>query len=147
MTTIEDKKKQRAIQYHCDIIKKTELELRYHKRKLKELNVVIEEPEVKEDVKPLDYNSLSENLIENINKMLWLDIRDRKRTEEIVTGRIFYYHYMKKHTDLSLKGISALLINQDHSSLIYSLRMFEDRYLLEKSFREQYDKLINLMES
>jgi chromosomal replication initiation ATPase DnaA len=53
---------------------------------------------------------------------------------------------MKKHTDLSLKGISALLINQDHSSLIYSLRMFDDRYLLEKSFREQYDKLINLME-
>jgi chromosomal replication initiation ATPase DnaA len=48
---------------------------------------------------------------------------------------------MREKTDRSLKNISALLINQDHATLIHHLNDFENRYSYEKDFRKAYDEV------
>ena len=85
----------------------------------------------------LDY----EKIVQVINSVVGVDITKRCRFKWYVIGRTFFYKIMREKTDRSLKNISALLINQDHATLIHHLQDFENRYSYEKDFRKAYDEV------
>jgi chromosomal replication initiator protein len=85
----------------------------------------------------LDY----EKVIQVINSVVGVDITKRTRFKWYVIGRTFFYKIMRENTDRSLKNISALLINQDHATLIHHLQDFDNRYSFEKDFRKAYDEV------
>lgn len=85
----------------------------------------------------LDY----EKVIQVINSVVGVDITKRTRFKWYVVGRTFFYKIMRENTDRSLKNISALLINQDHATLIHHLQDFDNRYSFEKDFRKAYDEV------
>jgi chromosomal replication initiation ATPase DnaA len=82
-----------------------------------------------------------ERIIKIINSVVGVDITKRTRFKWYVIGRTFFYKIMREKTDRSLKNISALLINQDHATLIHHLQDFENRYSYEKDFRKAYDEV------
>ena len=79
-----------------------------------------------------------EKIIQIINSVVGVDITKRTRFKWYVIGRTFFYKIMRERTDRSLKNISALLINQDHATLIHHLQDFENRYSYEKDFKKAY---------
>jgi chromosomal replication initiation ATPase DnaA len=82
-----------------------------------------------------------EKIIKIINSVVGVDITKRTRLKWYVIGRTFFYKIMREKTDRSLNNISALLINQDHATLIHHLQDFENRYSYEKDFRRAYDEV------
>jgi chromosomal replication initiation ATPase DnaA len=82
-----------------------------------------------------------ERIIKIINSVVGVDITKRTRFKWYVIGRTFFYKIMRERTDRSLKNISALLINQDHATLIHHLQDFENRYSYEKDFKKAYDEV------
>jgi chromosomal replication initiation ATPase DnaA len=88
-----------------------------------------------------------ERIIKIINSVVGVDITKRTRFKWYVIGRTFFYKIMREKTDRSLKNISALLINQDHATLIHHLQDFENRYSYEKDFRKAYDEVEKRMQT
>jgi chromosomal replication initiation ATPase DnaA len=88
-----------------------------------------------------------ERIIKIINSVVGVDITKRRRFKWYVIGRTFFYKIMRERTDRSLKNISALLINQDHATLIHHLQDFENRYSYEKDFRRAYDEVEKRIET
>jgi chromosomal replication initiation ATPase DnaA len=88
-----------------------------------------------------------ERIITIINSVVGVDITKRTRFKWYVIGRTFFYKIMREKTDRSLKNISALLINQDHATLIHHLQDFENRYSYEKDFRKAYDEVEKRIET
>ncbi|MEY3232723.1 MAG: hypothetical protein RLZ54_1017 [Candidatus Parcubacteria bacterium] len=88
-----------------------------------------------------------ERIIKIINSVVGVDITKRTRFKWYVIGRTFFYKIMRERTDRSLKNISALLINQDHATLIHHLQDFENRYSYEKDFRKAYDEVEKRIET
>ena len=85
----------------------------------------------------LDY----EKVIQVINSVVGVDITKRTRFKWYVIGRTFFYKIMRENTDRSLKNISALLINQDHATLIHHLQDFDNRYGFERDLKKAYDEV------
>jgi chromosomal replication initiation ATPase DnaA len=88
-----------------------------------------------------------ERIIKIINSVVGVDITKRTRFKWYVIGRTFFYKIMRERTDRSLKNISALLINQDHATLIHHLQDFENRYSYEKDFKKAYDEVEKRIET
>jgi chromosomal replication initiation ATPase DnaA len=88
-----------------------------------------------------------ERIITIINSVVGVDITKRTRFKWYVIGRTFFYKIMRERTDRSLKNISALLINQDHATLIHHLQDFENRYSYEKDFKKAYDEVEKRIET
>jgi chromosomal replication initiation ATPase DnaA len=88
-----------------------------------------------------------ERIITIINSVVGVDITKRTRFKWYVIGRTFFYKIMRERTDRSLKNISALLINQDHATLIHHLQDFENRYSYEKDFKKAYDEVKKRMQT
>jgi chromosomal replication initiation ATPase DnaA len=88
-----------------------------------------------------------ERIITIINSVVGVDITKRTRFKWYVIGRTFFYKIMREKTDRSLKNISALLINQDHATLIHHLQDFENRYSYEKDFKKAYDEVEKRIET
>jgi chromosomal replication initiation ATPase DnaA len=88
-----------------------------------------------------------ERIIKIINSVVGVDITKRTRFKWYVIGRTFFYKIMREKTDRSLKNISALLINQDHATLIHHLQDFENRYSYEKDFKKAYDEVEKRIET
>jgi chromosomal replication initiation ATPase DnaA len=88
-----------------------------------------------------------ERIIKIINSVVGVDITKRTRFKWYVIGRTFFYKIMREKTDRSLKNISALLIDQDHATLIHHLQDFENRYSYEKDFRKAYDEVEKRIET
>jgi chromosomal replication initiation ATPase DnaA len=103
-----------------------------------------------------DYN-VSERLINTINELLRIDIREDRRLLEQVNGRQYYYQFMRYNTKLSLKRISKLLVEsspdgkgykhhpQDHTTIIHALEQFEFRYKFEKQYAKEYNRISEIM--
>jgi chromosomal replication initiator protein len=82
-----------------------------------------------------------EKVIQVINSVVGVDITKKTRFKWYVIGRTFFYKIMRENTDRSLKNISALLIHQDHATLLHHLQDFDNRYSFEKDFRKAYDEV------
>ena len=72
--------------------------------------------------------------IEEVLNLNYQQLASPTRSSLYVTARIFYSHLMRKHLNWSLKEIGAS-INRDHTTIIHSLRNYEDYLLNEELFR------------
>jgi hypothetical protein len=72
--------------------------------------------------------------IEEILNLNYQQIASPTRSSLYVTARIFYCYLMRKHLNWSLKEIGSS-INRDHTTVIHSLRNYEDYLLNEEVFR------------
>jgi hypothetical protein len=72
--------------------------------------------------------------IEEVLNLNYEQIASTTRSTLYVTARIFYCHLMRKHLNWSLKEI-AKSINRDHTTVIHSLRNYEDYLLNEEVFQ------------
>lgn len=78
-----------------------------------------------------------EMILDSIEEVLRLNhkqIASPTRSSHYVTARIFYCHLVRKYLNWSLKEIAAS-INRDHTTVIHSLRNYEDYFLNEDVFR------------
>lgn len=72
--------------------------------------------------------------IEDVLRLNYKQIASTVRKGTYVTARIFYCHFMRKHLNWSLKEIGAS-INRDHTTIIHSLKNYEDYFRNEEVFR------------
>jgi hypothetical protein len=72
--------------------------------------------------------------IEEVFNLDYQQIASTVRSNLYVTARIFYCYLVRKHLNWSLKEIAAS-INRDHTTVIHSLRNYEDYLLNEEVFR------------
>lgn len=82
--------------------------------------------------------------------MFIVDISRKCRQKDYVTGRQYYYRYLKDNTMLSLEKIAYSLslhggIIQDHATVIHALHEFNDFYTIEKQYKKDYDHFCELM--
>lgn len=71
-------------------------------------------------------------------------IESGARNAEIVRGRSYFYKILKDNypNETTLKVLGSLLEpvrKPHHSTIIHSLKEFDDRYIYEKLFKEEYD--------
>jgi len=72
--------------------------------------------------------------IEEVFNLNYEQIASTTRSNLYVTARIFYCHLMRKHLNWSLKEIAKSL-NRDHTTVIHSLRNYQDYLLNEEVFQ------------
>ena len=83
-----------------------------------------------------------------VNKYYDIDIDSKNRESHKIMGLQMYYHYLRENTGLSLKQMGRTLnINQHHATIINHLREFEDNYETEKSYREDWARINDIMKS
>jgi chromosomal replication initiation ATPase DnaA len=75
-----------------------------------------------------------EHLVEFFFKKRWPTIISGARNQELVTGRQFISTWLKQNTTWSLKRIGRFMGDQDHSTVIHSVRTVEDRITVDKSY-------------
>jgi chromosomal replication initiation ATPase DnaA len=75
-----------------------------------------------------------------------VDISMRIRVEELVRGRSYFFKMIKTYfPGISLKRMAALIgmsKDQDHSTVIHALKEFDNRYMVEKLFKKEYDLVV-----
>jgi chromosomal replication initiation ATPase DnaA len=75
-----------------------------------------------------------EHLVEFFFKYKWPTIISGVRSQELVTARQFVSTWLKQNTNWSLKRIGRFMGDQDHSTVIHSVRSVEDRISVEKPY-------------
>ena len=74
-----------------------------------------------------------------------IDTKTRKR--DYVRARYMYFYWVRQNTHMSLAEIGkSLNLMQDHSTIVNAISKHDDDYETDKVYREQYNKLINLIE-
>lgn len=68
------------------------------------------------------------------------DMKSQSRKPELVAGRHIAAGLLKEHTKLNLTEI-GLLIGRDHSTVVYSIKMYEQRMEVDKKFRGVVEKI------
>lgn len=92
-------------------------------------------------------DSLSDIVKSVANKFYKTNIDIKSRNSEIVAGRMLYYAWMRKYTDLSLKAIARTLnVMADHSTVIHSLRLHEDYLEIDKRYQKEWQQFCNEVE-
>lgn len=88
--------------------------------------------------------------------MYGIDFACESRKQYYVRARQIFSHYMKYHRRVSLNQISDLIISSsdhvrkhkyDHSTIIHNIERAKQYYLVEKSFKTDYHKFVELLES
>jgi hypothetical protein len=72
--------------------------------------------------------------IEEVLNLNYQQIASTTRSNLYVTARIFYCYLMRKHLNWSLKEIGKS-INRDHTTVMHSLRSYQDYLLNEEVFQ------------
>lgn len=75
-----------------------------------------------------------------------VDISMKIRVEELVRGRSYFFKMIKTYfPGISLKKMASLIgmsKAQDHSTVIHALKEFDNRYMVEKIFKKEYDLVV-----
>lgn len=105
-------------------------------------------PEIKLNISEINVgnnNALKdfEHLVEFFFKYKWPTIISGVRSQELVTARQFISTWIKQNTNWSLKRIGRFMGDQDHSTVIHSVRSVEDRISVDKAY---YNFWINFNE-
>lgn len=74
-------------------------------------------------------------------------IKSASRVNPLVECRVLISHFLRKRTRLTLKQIALEIGRSDHTSVIHLLKLYEDRYKLEKAFRTKADELANIIDN
>ena len=84
------------------------------------------------------------NCIANLYDITSEDILGKCRKAHMSESRVIIAHILR-YIGYSLTEIGEIL-NRDHSSVIYYLKTFENRYKYEVSFRNRVDKMLELVD-
>jgi|688.fasta_scaffold657458_2 hypothetical protein len=99
---------------------------------------------LKSVINPIVKKAHEDNLTYNGSTIKDDFIEAGARNAEIVRGRSYFYKILKDNypNETTLKALGTLLEpvrKPHHSTIIHSLKEFEDRYIYEKIFKEEYD--------
>lgn len=75
------------------------------------------------------------------------DITSKKRNAEIVLPRQIFMYLCREMTDITLKGIAALLDKKDHSTVLHGYNKISDEIKTNSELRETIDLIINNIKS
>ncbi len=92
-------------------------------------------------------DSISDIVKSVANKFYKTNIEIKCRNSEVVAGRMLYYAWMRKYTELSLKSIARTLNTMaDHSTVIHALRLHEDYLEIDKRYQKEWQQFCNEVE-
>jgi hypothetical protein len=96
---------------------------------------------------PLRRFSDAEVAKEVICEFFGINIDTKTRKSDYVRARYMYFYWVRNNTHMSLAEIGkSLNLMQDHSTIVNALRKHCDDYDTNKVYRDQYDKLVNIIE-
>jgi hypothetical protein len=96
---------------------------------------------------PLRRFSDAEVAKEVICEFFGINIDTKTRKSDYVRARYMYFYWVRNNTHMSLAEIGkSLTLMQDHSTIVNALRKHNDDYDTNKVYRDQYDKLVNIIE-
>lgn len=89
-------------------------------------------------------DSLSDIVKSVANKFYKTNIDIKSRNAEIVAGRMLYYAWLRKYTDLSLTAMSRTINTlPHHSTIIHALRCHEDYLTIDKRYQKEWQQFCN----
>lgn len=83
-------------------------------------------------------------IIQVVNNHFEIDITENRRDRYMVMCRGVYFHFAKKTTNFSLARIGEK-VNRDHSSVLYSLKNFENWISYDKEFENEFKKVEKIL--
>lgn len=96
---------------------------------------------------PLRRFSDAEVAKEVICEFFGINIDTKTRKSDYVRARYMYFYWVRNNTHMSLAEIGkSLNLMQDHSTIVNAIRKHNDDYDTNKVYRDQYDKLVNIIE-
>ena len=75
------------------------------------------------------------------------DIMSKLKTTELVDARHFFVAYIRKKTNCPYKEIGDFLGGRDHTTMIHSIKTFNDRYSNYSDYKQSADLVFNLIDS
>jgi hypothetical protein len=81
-----------------------------------------------------------ENLIRKVNEHFDVDITNNSRKRDAVMARAAFYWLARKKTRYSTSRI-GLIVNRDHSTVLYSMKNFENWMNCDSNFKNKFEKL------
>jgi len=96
---------------------------------------------------PLRRFSDAEIAKEVICEFFGINIDTKTRKSDYVRARYMYFYWVRNNTHMSLAEIGkSLNLMQDHSTIVNAMRKHNDDYETNKVYRDQYDKLVTMIE-
>jgi chromosomal replication initiator protein len=89
-------------------------------------------------------------ILEEVSKYYGIspeDITSKKRNAEIVLPRQIFMYLCRDMTDITLKGIAALLDKKDHSTVLHGYNKISDEIKTNSELRETIDLITNNIKS
>ena len=89
-------------------------------------------------------------ILEEVSKYYGIspeDITSKKRNAEIVLPRQIFMYLCRDMTDITLKGIAALLDKKDHSTVLHGYNKISDEIKTNSELRETIDLITNNIQS
>jgi len=87
-------------------------------------------------------NDLIKTLKSDINTFFNVSIEKSTKTNDEVYARLVYYNLYKIiNPNITLSALGET-VNRDHSTVIYSLKRFNESYLYDKRFKYLYDSFM-----
>jgi hypothetical protein len=87
-------------------------------------------------------NDLIKTLKSDINTFFNVSIEKSTKTNDEVYARLIYYNLYKIiNPNITLSALGET-VNRDHSTVIYSLKRFNESYLYDKRFKYLYDSFM-----
>lgn len=84
-----------------------------------------------------------EEIIKKVSEILSVDhqkVTSRSRKRELVEARFISSGIIKKmHKNMTLNQIGNMFGGRDHATIIYSLKMFDELYEFNKTFRRKVE--------
>ena len=79
---------------------------------------------------------------ETIERRTGCEIDDNTRERHKVYLRALYFYLSREYTIKSFEEIGKL-VNRDHSTAVYGVKLFEQAYSYEYSIRQLYDEFVS----
>ena len=76
----------------------------------------------------------------DLTQISYSDIDTPSRKSEYVLARQLLMYFLKSYTLASLNWIGAE-VGKDHATVIHSVKVINNRYETDRSFRDQFDRL------
>jgi hypothetical protein len=81
-----------------------------------------------------------DKLLKKVNNHFNIDITQNSRKRELVMARAAFFWLARKKTRYSLNRI-GLMVKRDHSTVLYSIKNFENWLNCDSNFKNEFEKL------
>lgn len=80
------------------------------------------------------------NIVSEVTGVSAYRISSKERSANVVQARILLSHFLYNYSKLTLVEIGSI-IRRDHSTVVYQLKIYHDRYETERAFKYLSDKI------